>query len=726
LKRFPFYQQQDQVDCGPTCLKMLTKYFGRTFSIQKLRSLCQITKGGVTFLDMSQAAEKLGLHSIGFKADVAQMKELELPCILHWRQNHFVILYLVKKDMFYIADPSVGLLRLTEKEFTNNWMASSEYNDGVALFVNTTPRFYDQEDEQTSKLSWAFITRYLWSYKSLLTQMVLALAMGTILQLIAPFLTQSIVDLGINNHNLTFIQLILVAQVMIFIGSTGMDFIKSWIMLHISTRVNLSILTDLLIKLMKLPMSFFDTKTAGDIMQRISDEKRIESFLTGSTLSIVFSSINFVVFAVVIAIYNSVIFTVFAVSTIAYVCWIIVFLKKRRELDYKQFSNNSKNQDNIIELVFGMQEIKLNNSEIRKRWSWERIQARLFHFNIKSLALNQYQQAGAVFINQGKNIFITYLSAKAVVDGQLTLGAMVAIQYIIGQLNGPVEQLLNFIKSYQDARISVERLNEIHEQGDEEPEGKMYINRLPDQKSIAINNLTFRYPGAGNEPVLHNIDLFIPAGKTTAIVGMSGSGKTTILKLLLRFYMPETGEIRVGTERLNDVRHRLWRDQCSIVMQDGYLFTDTIANNIAISEEEADPDKLKTAIRIANLQDVIEGLPYGLNSQIGPGGGGLSQGQKQRILIARAVYKNPEYIFFDEATNALDANNEKAIVNNLNEFLKGKTVVVVAHRLSTVKNADNIVVLHKGKIVEQGTHQELTRQKGEYYNLIKNQLEFGL
>lgn len=726
MKTFPFYKQQDQLDCGPTCLKMITKYFGRTFTIQKLRSLCQITHGGVTFLDMSEAAEKLGLHSVGAKLDVAQLKELELPCILHWRQNHFVILYNIRKGFFYIMDPATGPMKLTEKEFITNWMASVEYSNGVALFITSTPRFYELDDEKTGKLSWSFITRYLFTYRQLLIQMVLALAMGTVLQLIAPFLTQSIVDLGIYTHNLNFIQLILIAQVMIFIGSTSMDFIKSWILLHISTRVNIAILTDLLIKLMKLPMSFFDTKTPGDIMQRISDEKRIESFLTGSTLNIVFSSFNFVIFAVVIAIYNSLIFFVFALSTVLYISWILVFLKKRRELDYKQFSNNSKNQDNVIELVFGMQEIKLNNSEIRKRWSWEHIQARLFRFNVKSLALNQYQQAGASFINQGKNIFITYLSAKAVVDGHLTLGAMVAIQYIIGQLNGPVEQFLSFIKGYQDAKISVERLNEIHELEDEEPEGKTYVNKMPDHKSIAINNLTFRYPGAGNEPVLNNINLFIPQGKTTAIVGMSGSGKTTILKLLLRFYLPETGEIRVGTERLNDIRHRLWRDQCSIVMQDGYLFTDTIANNIAISEEEPDAEKLKTAIRIANIQDVIESLPYGLNSRIGAGGNGLSQGQKQRILIARAVYKNPEYIFFDEATNALDANNEKVIVENLGEFLKGKTVVIVAHRLSTVKNADNIVVLHKGKIIEQGAHQELTQQKGEYYNLIKNQLEFGL
>jgi ATP-binding cassette subfamily B protein len=726
LKKFPFYKQQDQLDCGPTCLRMITKFYGRSYSIQKLRSLCQVTWEGVSLLDISEAAEKIGLHTVGVRVEIDQLKEGGLPCILHWRQNHFVVLYKIKNDTFYIADPATGFMNLNGKEFTNNWMSNLEQGGGVVLLINSTPRFYELEEDKTPELNWAFITRYLFSYKKLLLQMLIALAIGTALQLVTPFLTQSIVDIGINTHNLTFITLILIAQVTLFVGSTSVEFIRSWILLHISTRVNISIITDLLIKLMKLPMSFFDTKTTGDIMQRINDEKRIESFLTGSTLSIVFSLFNFVVFAIVIAYYNSLIFSVFAISTVLYVTWILVFLKRRRELDYKQFSNNSKNQDNIIELVFGMQEIKLNNSERQKRWAWEHIQARLFRFNVKSLALSQYQQAGAVFINQGKNIFITYLSAKAVIDGQITLGAMVAIQYIIGQLSGPIEQFLAFIKSYQDARISIERLNEIHRLEDEEPEEKTYFNKLPVSRGIAFNNLTFRYPGAGNEPVLHNIDLNIPQGKTTAIVGMSGSGKTTILKLLLRFYMPESGEIRVGDTRLDDIRHRLWRSCCSMVMQDGYLFTDSIANNIAIGDEEPDMERIEKAVRIANLQDVIETLPYGLNSKIGAGGHGVSQGQKQRILIARAVYKSPEYIFFDEATNSLDANNERVIVENLNEFLKGRTVVIVAHRLSTVRNADNIVVLHKGKIIEQGTHEALTRKKGEYYNLIKNQLEFGL
>lgn len=718
--------QRDAVDCGPTCLKMIATYFGRNYSIQKLRALCQTTSMGVTLLDISEAAEQIGLHSLGAKTDTQELKTAPLPCILHWKQKHFIVLYKVKNNSYYIADPLSGKVKLSEKEFLSNWTVSNTEESGIGLFLRATPKFYQFEQDGPKKLNWSFITKYLFSYKRLLLQIVLALAIGTALQLIAPFLTQSIVDVGIGTGNLNFIQLILIAQVMIFIGSTSVDFIRSWILLHISTRLNIAILTDLLIKLMKLPLSFFDTKTPGDIMQRINDEKRIESFLTGSSLNIAFSIFNFVVFTFVIAFYNFLIFVVFGLSTILYVGWLLLFLRKRKELDYKRFVNNSKSQDNIIELIYGMQEIKLHNAEIRKRWSWEHIQARLFIFNVRSLALTQYQQAGAVFINQGKNIFITYLSAKAVIDGNLTVGAMMAIQYIIGQLSGPVEQLLSFLQNYQDASISVERLNEIHELEDEEPERKDYIHTLPADHSITLKNLTFRYPGAGNEPVLDNINLSIPAGKTTAIVGMSGSGKTTILKLLLRFYEPEAGAIYIGDTRLDEIRHKVWRAKCSIVMQDGYLFADTVEHNIAVSEQSADPEKLDSAIHIANLHDVVHALPYGLNSKIGSGENGLSQGQKQRLLIARAVYKNPDFIFFDEATNALDANNEKVIVENLNAFLKGKTVIVVAHRLSTVKNADNIIVLHQGRIKEQGTHQQLSQLRGEYFNLIKNQLEFGL
>ncbi len=714
------------MDCGPTCLRMVAKHYGRNYTLQKLRELCQISREGVSLLGISEAAENIGFRSLGVKLTVEQLKEAQLPCVLHWRQNHFVVLYKVKRGNYYIADPAKGLLVYSTTEFVQNWLASRELNDGISLLISPTPAFYEQEGEKANTVSWSFLLRYLTAYRQLILQLIFGLGIGSMLQLITPFLTQSVVDIGINTRNLNFVYVILIAQVMLFLGSTSVDFIRSWILLHISTRINVSILTDFLIKLMRLPMSFFDAKMTGDIMQRMSDQSRIQSFLTGSTLNIIFSLFNFVIFAFVLAYYNTSIFFVFAVSSVLYTGWILMFLKTRRDLDFKRFDLSSKNQSAIVQLIGGMQEIKLNNCEQQKRWDWEHIQASLFRFSVKGLALGQYQQAGSFFINQGKNIIITFLSAKAVIEGNITLGGMMAVQYIVGQLNSPVEQFLGFIQSFQDARISLERLNEIHQMEDEEPADQHYQPDLPFNKSITIRNLTFRYPGAGNDPVLENIDLHIPEGKTTAIVGMSGSGKTTILKLLLRFYRWEKGEIEVGDSKLKQISIKSWRKSCGTVMQDGFIFSDTITNNIAVGEETPDKKRLHHAVKVANIQEFVENLPNGFNTKIGAEGNGISQGQRQRVLIARAVYKNPDYMFFDEATNALDANNERVIMNNLQEFFRGRTVVIVAHRLSTVSNADNIIMLHKGKIIEQGNHYELTGLKGEYYNLVKNQLELGV
>jgi len=727
------------MDCGPTCLRMVCSYYGRKIAIQKLRALCYINRGGVNLLAISEAAEKIGLRSTGVKLSLNQLNEAELPCILHWRQNHFVVLYKISKSSknpllwrgqgeakYYLADPGTGLVTLTEDVFKKHWFAHKETSEGISLLLSPSPHFYEQEDDNESKVSWLTILRYFYAYKKLFIQLAFGLGIGTLLSLVTPFLTQSIVDIGINTRNINFVYLILIAQVMLFIGSTSVNFIRSWILLHISTRINISILTDFLIKLMKLPVSFFESKTTGDIMQRMNDQARIESFLTGTTLNTLFSIINLVVFTIVLVYYNAVIFMVSVISTLLYAGWITMFLKRRRALNYKQFDNSSSNQSNIVELVNGMTEIKLNNSEKQKRWGWEHIQAKLFKFKMQSLALNQYQQGGSMFINQAKNILITFLSVKAVIDGQITLGGMMAIQYIVGQVSSPIEQMLGFVQSYQDAKISLERLNEIHQLPDEEPIDKYWIHELPTNKTITIKDLTFTYPGAGNDPVLENITLTIPQGKTTAIVGMSGSGKTTILKLLLRFYEPEKGEMRVGATNLNQLSFKTWRAACGTVMQDGFIFSDTIENNIAVGDEYPDQQKLQQAIKVANISDFIEELPFGLFTKIGSAGSGISQGQKQRLLIARAVYKNPDYLFFDEATNALDANNERIIMDNLNEFFTGRTVVVVAHRLSTVSNADNIIVLDKGKIIEQGTHHELTALKGEYYGLVKNQLELGM
>ena len=716
------------MDCGPTCLRMLAKYFGRNYSLQRLREISGINREGVSLLGISEAAEKIGFRTTGVRLSLEKLSEIELPCVLHWKQNHFVVLYKIKKNVFYIADPAKGLINCNKTEFSKSWLSTRNegYPEGVALMISPGPEFYAQAGDSTKGLDLTYLLSYLYKYKTLIIQLFTGLGVGSLLQLIIPFLTQSVVDIGINTRNLNFVYIVLIAQTMLFLGRLSIDFLRSWIILHISTRINISILTDFLIKLMKLPMSFFDTKMTGDIMQRMNDQGRIQSFLTGSSLSTVFSLFNLVVFAVVLAYYNVSIFIIFLVSSILYGLWVIFFLNKRRELDFKRFDISSDNQSNVVQLISGMQEIKLNNCEKQKRWEWERIQARLFTYSVKSLALGQYQQFGAFFINEGKNILITFIVAKAVIDGQLTLGAMMAVQYIVGQLNSPIEQLLGFVQQFQDAKISLERLNEIHEMIDEEPVERPFLKELPLNKSISLQNITFGYPGAGNEPILKNLSFDIPDGKTTAIVGMSGSGKTTILKLLLRFHEPQQGEIKVGSTYMHQIGYRYWRGKCGIVMQDGFIFSDTIARNIAVGDEYPDVDKLMHAIKVANIADFIEELPLGLNTKIGAAGNGISQGQRQRMLIARAVYKNPEYIFFDEATNALDANNEKVIMENLKTFFKGKTVVIVAHRLSTVIDADNIIVLDKGRITDQGTHQQLTLNgKGEYYELVKNQLELG-
>lgn len=713
------------MDCGPACLRMVAKYYGKNFSLQRLRDISGINREGVSLLGISEAAEKIGMRTTGARLDMQQLAETELPIILHWDQNHFIILYKIKKGKYYIADPAKGLLEYKEKEFLAHWLGTHLQNEGIVLMLSPMPDFYIQENDQAKIVNLGFLLKYLYQYKRLLVQLLIGLGVGSLLQLILPFLTQSIVDIGINTRNVNFIYIILIAQAMLIVGRMSVDFLRSWILLHMSTRINISILTDFLIKLMKLPISFFDTKMTGDIMQRINDQKRIETFLTGSTLSVVFSMFNLVVFSAVLATYNISIFLIFLLSTVIYSLWVIAFLKKRRNLDFKRFDISSKNQSAVVQLISGMQEIKLNNCEQQKRWEWEHIQASLFRYNIKSLALGQYQQAGTFFINEGKNLLITFLVAKSVIDGQLTLGAMMAVQYIIGQLNSPIEQMLGFVQQLQDAKISLERLNEISQLDDEEPADLKFIKELPFDKSITLKNLSFTYPGAGNEPVLSEINLSIPEGKTTAIVGMSGSGKTTILKLLLRFYEAQKGEVKVGNASLNQISFHYWRGVCGTVMQDGFIFSDSIARNIAVGDEYPDRQRLENALSVANIDEFINSLPLGLNTKIGAEGKGISQGQKQRILIARAVYKNPQYIFFDEATNALDANNEKVIIENLESFFKGKTVVIVAHRLSTVKNADNIVVLDKGKIIQQGSHAALIKAGGEYFELVKNQLDLA-
>lgn len=723
---FKTYRQYDAMDCGPACLRMIARHYGRSYRMQTLRNKSGINREGVSLLGISEAAESIGFRTVGTRLTWEQLAgQATLPCIVYWDQAHYVVVYRIKGEKVSIADPAKGKVTLRKDDFLQHWLSdkTSGRPTGIALLLRTTPKFYDRAGEQTGKLDFGRLLRYILPYKNLLFQLALGLGVGSLLQLIFPFLTQAIVDIGINTRDLNFIYLVLIAQVMLFAGRTGVQFIRSWILLHMSTRINISILSDFLIKLMKLPMGFFDTRMTGDIMQRMEDHRRIQHFLTSQTLSTLFSFGNMLVFSVVLAYYNMLIFGVFLISSTLYVIWVFLFLKKRRELDYRRFGISSSDQSKVIQLVQGMQSIKLNTCEKQKRWEWERLQAKLFRYKIKNLSLNQYQQGGAFFINEGKNIGITFLAAVAVVHGQLTLGAMMAIQYIIGQLNSPIQQLISFVRSAQDAWLSMERLNEVHKQEDEEPEEKMLTTELPARKDITIERLTFSYPGAGTEPVLTDVNLRIPEGKVTALVGMSGCGKTTLLKLLLKFYPPDKGSIRLGNRDLGMISHRAWRRRCGVVMQDGYVFSDDIASNIAVGEETPDLPRLEHAVEVANIQPFIDSLPLGYRTRIGIEGNGISEGQKQRILIARAVYKDPEFIFFDEATNALDANNERVIMRNLQEFFENRTVIVVAHRLSTVKNADNIVVIDDGEIAEQGTHQELTSSEGAYFELVKNQLE---
>ncbi len=725
---FPLYRQADAMDCGPTCLQMIARFYGRYYSLQTLRERCFITREGVSMLGISEAAESIGFRTTGVKCELEDLcREAPLPLIVHWNQKHFVVVYKIKGGKVWVADPAHGKVVYGEEEFKKCWISTSERGKklGIALLLQPSPDFYSAPGEKLVKNGFSYLFHYLFAYKKFLLQLILGLLLGSLLQLIAPFLTQSVVDIGINTGNLGFIQLVLIAQLLLITGRLSVDFIRSWILLHISTRINISLISDFLIKLMKLPIRFFDTKMTGDILQRIGDHSRIESFLTSQTLSILFSMFNFVIFGMVLLFYNLPIFLIFLVGSGLYFTWVYLFMKRRRDIDYKRFNQMAMEQSNLIQMITGMQEIKLNNCERQKRWEWERIQARLFRVSVQSLALSQYQKIGSLFFNETKNVVITIMAATAVVKGDMTLGMMMAVQYIVGQLNGPVEQMLAFIQAAQDARISLERLGEIHGHEDEEPEEGQRLRELPGSRMICMENLSFRYEGPESPKILEDIHVVLPENKVTAIVGTSGSGKTTLVKLMLGFYPPTGGKLLIGGQTLDSYNQSWWRGRCGVVMQDGFIFSDTIARNIAVSDEVVDKERLLYAVKVANIQDYIENLPLKYNTKIGLEGVGLSQGQKQRILIARAVYKDPDFIFLDEATNALDANNEKVIMENLNHFFKGRTVVVVAHRLSTVKNADQIVVLEKGRIVERGTHRELTELKGAYYNLVKNQLELG-
>lgn len=719
------------MDCGPTCLKMVAKFYGKNYSLQNLRDRCHITREGVSLLGISDAAESIGFRTTGVKVTWTQMvEEMPMPCIVHWNQRHFVVVYdVVKKHGVYkvmVADPASGLLEYTEEDFRGLWLESERKTEGIALILEPTPKFYEEEgDDERRHYGFGYVLKYLRPYRTYIIQILLAMLTASVISLLMPFITQSVVDKGIGTGSLSLIVVLLIAQLTLTLGGLANNLIRSWLMLHTTSRVSISLISDFLCKLMRLPIAFFDSKMVGDIMQRIGDYNRIQTFLTGSLLSMVIAVVSFVVYGLIMAGYNATIFIVFLIGASLYVFWVLLFMKRRRKLDYMRFQQASANQSNIVQLIGGMQEIKLNNCEKQKRWEWESIQAKLFKVGVKSLTLGQVQEIGCTFIDQTKNILMSFIAAKSVIDGGMTLGMMMALQYIMGQINAPISQFISFVQSAQDASISLDRLGEIHEMKDEEPAEEERIKDIPSDADIVFRDVVFQYDGPHSPKVLDEVSLTIPSGKVTAIVGASGSGKTTMLKMMLGFYPPVSGEVLLGNVSLKNYSESRWRARCGTVMQEGYIFSDTIAANIAVSEEYPDMERVRWAAGVSNIKYWIEGLPLGYGTKIGADGHGLSSGQKQRILIARAAYKDSRYLFFDEATNSLDANNERTIMENLERLFSEKTVIVVAHRLSTVKNADNIIVLDKGRIAEQGTHSQLTALRGKYYELVKNQLELG-
>jgi len=725
---FPFVNQPDAMDCGPACLKMVAEFYKMSFSLESLRKKCYITREGVSFLGLSEAADSLGFRTIGVKIPFEMLCDnVPVPCIVHWRQKHFIVVYKIKNGKIWVADPAIGLIKYTYKEFLLNWASTKTdgKETGLVLIIEPTPSLFENQSELEKPRGFSFLFKYFYLYKKYVIQLVLGLLLGSCIQLVIPFLTQAIVDIGLNNNDIGFIYLILFAQLALVIGRMSVEFIRGWLLLHIGSRVNVAVISGFLQKLMSLPVAFFDTKLTGDILQRIDDNNRIEEFLTSTSLNILFSFFNMIVFGIVLAIFSLKILALFLAGSILYIIWVSLFMKSRARLDHQRFKQMSASNNKLINVVNGMQEIKLTQSELSTRWDWEKLQATLFRLKVQGLSIIQYQSAGATFINEVTNILITITAATAVLKGNMTLGMMLAVQFIIGQLNVPVNQIIGFFRMSQDAKMSLDRLAEVHNMEEEEPNQEMKVRKLPDNKDIYLNNLSYQYEGPRSPFVLKDVDLVIKENNITAIVGTSGSGKTTLLKMILGFYQPVNGEILIGDTRLSNLSLKVWRAKVGAVMQDGFLFPDTIAVNIAPGYEEIDEERLMRASGIANIKLFIESLPLGYNTKIGANGHGLSEGQKQRLLIARVVYKNPGIIIFDEATNSLDANNEKTITENLSEFYIGKTVIVVAHRLSTVKDADKIVVMDNGRIIETGNHESLIVKRGAYYNLVKNQLELG-
>lgn len=729
LRTFPFYQQHDAMDCGAACLKMIAKHYGRYYSMERLRGFTYLGREGVSLLGISDAAEEIGLQTLAVQTTFDQLASvIPMPCIAHWNdEEHFVVIYRVTKNYVWIVDPQEGKFKLPKAEFIQHW-GSGQSRDGaqqgVLLLLQVTPEFYQQEGDKIDKSGFRYVLSYFWQYKGLLSQLALGLLLGIIIMFILPFLIQSVVDIGIGNLDMSFIQLILICQLLLFTTQIAVDYFRSWILLHLSVRVNITLVSDYLFKLTKLPISYFDKRQSGDLLQRINDHERIQRFMSSTSLSALFYLVNYIVFGFILAVWSMPIFWVFLGGTLLYISWVLFFARKKKAVDYRHFDEAAENQNSLMELINGMQDIKLYNAEKSKRWSWERIQARLFRTSLSTMRLQQYQRIGARFFNETKNVLIIFLAVIAVQDSMMTIGTLVAIIYILGMINSQITALIEFLVAYQESKISLERIDEIHQIKDEEKLGEK-TSLLPKSSTLELDDVFFQYSGPHSPMILKGLKMKIPKGKVTAIVGRSGSGKSTLIKLLLQFYEPTEGSIRVGKVNLSNVSPKAWRSKCGVVMQDGFIFSDSIAKNVALGEEIIDKERLLHALDVANMRNFVETLPQAYDTRIGASGLGLSQGQKQRLLIARAIYKDPDYLFFDEATTALDAYGEMVVMENLREVFYNKTVVIIAHRLSTVRDADHIIVMEDGEVAEQGQHDDLTIRRGAYFQLVRNQLELG-
>jgi ATP-binding cassette subfamily B protein len=724
LSSFPHEYQLDAKDCGPACIKILAKYYGQYYSLQYLRDLCGVNREGVSLLDIGYACEQIGLRTLSVKPTWEQLRtQVALPCIIHWDFSHFVVVYRISSRHVYVSDPAKGLLKYGIDEFTRGWLGKE--TQWAVMIVEPMADFKQRvagEKIERKKTLENFIG-YFRPYRKSIINLLAVMLVVTVLQGFLPFISKAVIDVGIQTRDLTFINLVLIANVCIVLTVLLSSIVRDWILLHITSRLNIALISDYLIKLMKLPVSFFENKLVGDILQRANDHERIRNFIMNSSFNLIFSTLTFVVFSVILCIYNPIICLIFLIGNTLYVCWVLFFLRFRKKLDWEYFELVSKNQSYWVETIGAIQDIKINNYEKKKRWKWEAIQARLYKVNQKVLTISNTQNVGAQFINQLTNLLIIFYCAKAVLNGDITFGVMISTQFIVGMMNGPISQFISFIQSAQYARISFLRLNEIHQLEDEDEDESSNSIALPARKSLVLRNVTFHY-NRNAAPVLSNISLVIPEGRVTAIVGDSGSGKSTLLKLILRIYKPSAGELMVGNMNIQNIGLRQWRDCCGAVMQDGKIFNDTILNNIVLDAENIDYALLHNAVTAANIAQEIEALPQGYQTVMGEMGRGLSGGQKQRVLIARALYKNPDYLFFDEATNALDTINEQKIVSALDAIFKNKTVIVVAHRLSTIRKADQIIVLKGGRVAEIGNHASLmANEHGHYAQLIRAQTE---